>query len=86
MAPSRARGTSRSGRRPVTRVGGHEVVCTLSGQSVAQADVRSEKVSLHLAEGSSGARMTVGLAAPQTGDSLGELDRADRAMLGARRE
>jgi hypothetical protein len=28
--------------------------CTLSGQSVAQADVRSEKMSLHLAEGSSG--------------------------------
>jgi GGDEF domain-containing protein len=71
----------------VTRVGGDEVVYTLSGQSVAQADVRSEKMSLHLAEGSSGARMTVGLAALQTGDSLGELvDRADRAMLGARRE
>lgn len=59
--------------------------CTLSGQSVAQADVRSEKMSLHLAQGSSGARMTVGLAALQTGDSLGELvARADRAMLGAR--
>jgi diguanylate cyclase (GGDEF)-like protein len=70
----------------VTRVGGDEFVCTLSGQSVAQAGVRYEKMSLRLAERSSGARMTVGLAALQAGDSLGELvDRADQAMIVARR-
>ncbi|HEY5051855.1 MAG TPA: GGDEF domain-containing protein [Solirubrobacterales bacterium] len=70
----------------VTRVGGDEFVCTLSGQSIAQADARYKKMSLHLAERSSGAVMTVGLAAFQTGDSLGELvDRADQAMIEARR-
>lgn|ERR1700710_238299 len=70
----------------VTRVGGDEFVCTLSGQSVAQAGVRYEKMALRLAKRSSGARMTVGLAARETGDSLAELvDRADQAMIVARR-
>jgi diguanylate cyclase (GGDEF)-like protein len=70
----------------VTRVGGDEFICTLSGQSVAQAGARYEKISLRLAKGSNGAVMTVGLAALRAGDSLGELvDRADQAMLEARR-
>jgi diguanylate cyclase (GGDEF)-like protein len=70
----------------VTRVGGDEFVCTLSGQSVAQAGARYEKMALRLAERASGARMTVGLAALESGDSLAELvDRADQAMILARR-
>jgi diguanylate cyclase (GGDEF)-like protein len=70
----------------VTRVGGDEFVCTLSGQSVAEADARYEKISLRLAKGSNGAVMTVGLAALRAGDSLGELvDRADQAMIESRR-
>lgn len=71
----------------VIRVGGDEFVCTLSGQTITQADARYENMSLRLAEGTSGARITVGLAALETGDSVGELvDRADQAMLGARWE
>ena len=70
----------------VTRVGGDEFVCTLSGQSLAEAGERYEQISLRLAEGSGGAVMTVGLAALRAGDSLGELvDRADQAMIESRR-
>lgn len=70
----------------VTRVGGDEFVCTLSGQSVDQARERYREISQRLAERSNGASMTVGLAAHQSGDSLEDLiDRADQAMIGARR-
>jgi diguanylate cyclase (GGDEF)-like protein len=70
----------------VARVGGDEFVCTHSGQSLAQAGTRYREMSLRLAEGPSGARITVGLAELETGDSLEQLvDRADQAMIGARR-
>jgi len=69
----------------VTRIGGDEFVCTLSGQSVAQAGRRYEEMALRLEQRASGARMTVGLAAQRAGDLLGDLvDRADRAMIDAR--
>jgi diguanylate cyclase (GGDEF)-like protein len=70
----------------VTRIGGDEFVCTLSGQSVAQAGRRCEEMALRLEQRTSGARMTVGLAAQRPGDLLGDLiDRADRAMIDTRR-
>jgi diguanylate cyclase (GGDEF)-like protein len=70
----------------VARVGGDEFVCTLSGQSLAEAGARFEKMAVHLAMGPTGAGMTVGFAALQAGDSLEQLvDRADQAMIGARR-
>ena len=70
----------------VTRVGGDEFVCTLSGQSVAQAGRRYEEMALRLGREASSAQMTVGLAEQRAGDSLGDLvDRADRAMIDARR-
>jgi diguanylate cyclase (GGDEF)-like protein len=70
----------------VTRVGGDEYVCTLAGQSVAQARERYEQISLRLAERSNGAQITVGLAEYESGDSLADLvNRADQAMIGARR-
>jgi GGDEF domain-containing protein len=69
----------------VTRIGGDEFVCTLSGQSVAQAATRYEQMALRLEQGESGARMTVGLAALRAGDLLEDLvDRADRAMIEGR--
>ena len=70
----------------VTRVGGDEFVCTLSGLSSPRRRLATRRSRIRLAESSSGARMTVGLAVRQKGDSLEELvDRADQAMLGARR-
>jgi putative two-component system response regulator len=70
----------------VTRLGGDEFVCTMSGQTIAQADLRYEEITLRLAERPSGARVTIGLAARQKGDSIDELiDRADQAMIAARR-
>jgi diguanylate cyclase (GGDEF)-like protein/PAS domain S-box-containing protein len=70
----------------VTRVGGDEFICTLTGQTVPQAEARYREVSSQLAKRSSGARMTVGLAARKPGDSLEEfVDRADQAMLAIRR-
>jgi diguanylate cyclase (GGDEF)-like protein len=69
----------------VARIGGDEFVCTLSGQTVAQAGKRYEEMALRLEQRASGARMTVGLAAQRAGDLLGDLvDRADRAMIDAR--
>lgn len=70
----------------VTRVGGDEFVCTLAGQSIAQARERYEQISLRLAERSNGAQITVGLAEYESGVSLADLiNRADQAMIGARR-
>jgi diguanylate cyclase (GGDEF)-like protein len=70
----------------VARIGGDEFVCTHSDQSIAQAETRYASLALRLAEQSSDAKMSVGLAALQAGDSLTELvDRADQAMLGTRR-
>jgi diguanylate cyclase (GGDEF)-like protein/PAS domain S-box-containing protein len=71
----------------VTRVGGDEFVCALPGQTVAQAELRYMDIASHLSQRESGARMTVGFAARQAGDSLSQLvDRADQAMLRIRRE
>ena len=70
----------------VTRVGGDEFVCTLAGQSIAQARERYQQISLRLAERSNGAQITVGLAEYESGVSLADLiNRADQAMIGARR-
>lgn len=70
----------------VARIGGDEFVCTLSGQNVAQAAERYEEISRCLAGRSEGSLMTIGLAAYESGDSLeGLIDRADRAMIRARR-
>jgi putative two-component system response regulator len=70
----------------VTRVGGDEFLCTFSPQTLVQAEVRYRQISDRLARRENGARMTVGLAEQAAGDSLEELvNRADQAMLGARR-
>jgi diguanylate cyclase (GGDEF)-like protein len=70
----------------VTRIGGDEFVCALSGQTVEQARVRCEQITAGLAERGNGSMVTVGLAAHRTGDSVEALiDRADQAMLAARR-
>lgn len=67
----------------VVRVGGGGFVCSLVGQGVDQADIRFEQIFARLARRSNGARMTVGLASRQRGDSLERLiDRADQVMLG----
>jgi diguanylate cyclase (GGDEF)-like protein len=71
----------------VTRVGGDEFVCALPGQTPAQAELRYMDIAIRLSQRESGARMTVGFAARQPGDSLSQLvDRADQAMLRIRRE
>jgi diguanylate cyclase (GGDEF)-like protein/PAS domain S-box-containing protein len=71
----------------VTRVGGDEFICALPGQNAAEAAIRFRQISGRLADRASGARMTVGLAARQRADTLNQLiDRADQAMLKARRE
>ncbi len=70
----------------VTRVGGDEFVCALSGETLEQAARRYEQISNRLAARGKGARITVGLAAHRPGDSLESLiDRADQAMLAERR-
>ena len=70
----------------VTRIGGDEFVCALSGQTVEQARVRCDQISARLTERGNGSSITVGLAAYRKGDSLEALiDRADQAMLAVRR-
>ncbi len=70
----------------VTRIGGDEFVCTLSGQSAEQAEERYREISVRLAVRSSGAQMTVGFAEYQSGDTLDTfIDRADQAMIRTRR-
>jgi diguanylate cyclase (GGDEF)-like protein/PAS domain S-box-containing protein len=71
----------------VTRVGGDEFLCTFSAQSLAQAEARYRQIVVRLGKRASGARFTFGLAERRPGDSIEELiDRADQAMLGARRK
>lgn len=70
----------------VTRVGGDEFVCALSGETPASARRRYEQIAEHLVARGNGAEITVGLAAHRVGDSLETLvERADRAMLAKRR-
>lgn len=67
----------------VMRIGGGGFVCSLVRQNMDQADRRYARISARLAGRSNGARMTVGLAARQAGDTLETLiDRADQVMLG----
>jgi putative two-component system response regulator len=71
----------------VARIGGHQFICALPGQSLREADARYTLIASRLSERGSDARMTVGLAARQSGDSLDQLlERADQAMFKARRE
>jgi diguanylate cyclase (GGDEF)-like protein len=67
----------------VVRIGGGGFVCSLVRQNMDQADRRYDKITARLAGRSNGARMTVGLAARRTGETLEVLiDRADQVMLG----
>jgi diguanylate cyclase (GGDEF)-like protein len=70
----------------VTRVGGDEFVCALSGETTDTAARRYERISDHLAARGNGAAITVGLASHRPGDTLESLvERADAAMLARRR-
>jgi diguanylate cyclase (GGDEF)-like protein len=70
----------------VTRIGGDEFVCALSGETLANARRRYVQIAEHLTARGNGAAITVGLADRQAGDSLESLvDRADYAMLATRR-
>ena len=65
----------------ITRVGGGEFVCSLSGQDVAGATERFDQISARLAEGKTRASITVGLTSRRRDDSVGDLiSRADEAM------
>lgn len=69
----------------ITRVGGDEFVCSLSGQDVAGATDRFDQISARLAEGKTCASFTVGLAERRRADSVEDLiRRADEAMRQAR--
>lgn len=69
----------------LTRVGGDEFICSLSGQDVAGATERFAEISARLARGRTCASFTVGLSERQRDDSLDELiRRADVAMRQAR--
>jgi len=62
----------------ITRVGGDEFVCVLSGIAVEDARRRFEAVSAMLAAGRPGASITVGFARLQADDSADDLiQRAD---------
>jgi diguanylate cyclase (GGDEF)-like protein len=70
----------------VTRIGGDEFLCALSGQTVDQARLRCDQIAARLTAHGNGSSITVGLAAHRNGDSLETLvDRADQAMLAERR-
>lgn len=65
----------------ITRVGGDEFVCSLSGQDVASTTERFDHISARLARGKTCASFSVGLAQRRRDDSLQELiGRADEAM------
>ncbi len=64
----------------ITRVGGDEFVCSLSGHDVAGATERFDKISARLAEGKTRASITVGLTSRRRDDSVDDLiRRADEA-------
>jgi diguanylate cyclase (GGDEF)-like protein len=70
---------------PVVRWGGDEFVCTISDADLAAARSRFEEIRLALAQ-DGGAPVTVGLAVLEAGDTLETLiERADAALLEARR-
>jgi diguanylate cyclase (GGDEF)-like protein len=69
----------------ITRFGGDEFVCVLSGRDVSSVHERFNQISIKLAETSERATITVGFAERQKEDSLDQLiRRADEAMLEAR--
>jgi diguanylate cyclase (GGDEF)-like protein len=70
----------------ITRIGGDEFVCSLSGQDVAGATERFDQISARLAEGKTCASFTVGLTSRLRHDSVDDLiRRADEVMRQARR-
>ena len=70
----------------ITRIGGDEFVCSLSGQDVAGATARFDQISARLAEGKTCASFTVGITDRRKHDSLDDLiRRADEAVRKARR-
>ncbi len=71
----------------VTRVGGDEFVFTLAETTASQAESRCGRIGELLAGSASGAAVTIGLATLVKGDSVAQLvDRADQAMIAARRD
>ena len=69
----------------ITRFGGDEFVCSMSGQPIAAARERFDKISVQPRKGPAHATFTVGLAERRAGDTLDELiERADQAMTQAR--
>jgi diguanylate cyclase (GGDEF)-like protein len=65
----------------ITRVGGDEFVCSLSGQDVAGATERFDQIALRLADGKTCGSFRVGFAKRGKNDSLDDLmRRADKAM------
>jgi diguanylate cyclase (GGDEF)-like protein len=70
---------------PIVRWGGDEFICTISDTDLEGTRNRFEEVRLALVE-KGGASISVGLAVLEAGDTLETLtDRADRALLEARR-
>jgi diguanylate cyclase (GGDEF)-like protein len=66
---------------PVTRYGGDEFVCGMSGTDVAEAQRRFESIAIGI-HATAGVGISVGYAALQEGDSADQLtERADAAML-----
>jgi diguanylate cyclase (GGDEF)-like protein len=69
----------------VTRFGGDEFVCLLTGHDAEGAARRFEEIGRHLAKMANHPSITVGLAERRPGESLDELIvRADSAMIGLR--
>jgi diguanylate cyclase (GGDEF)-like protein len=69
----------------ITRVGGDEFVCVLSGIAVEHARPRFEAASAKLAAGCPGASITFGFAQLRAGESADDLiQRADEEVLRAR--
>jgi diguanylate cyclase (GGDEF)-like protein len=69
----------------ISRFGGDEFVCSLSGQNLEGVRLRFGEISAHIAETQNGASITVGLAERHAEESLDELiGRADRELVAAR--
>jgi diguanylate cyclase (GGDEF)-like protein len=69
----------------ITRFGGDEFVCSISGQTAGAVRERFDKISVRPQRGPAPATFTVGLAERREGDTLDELvARADQAMCSAR--
>ena len=70
----------------VVRYGGDEFLCALPDTDVEGARRRFDEVARHLAERSSGASVSTGLAALEDADTLDEVtERADSALYAGRR-